>query len=172
MLSWGCMPEGHEPTELDRFRCYHEAGHAAVGYLSFGLRIMAVEVRHNECAGDVFWDDVEFNGMSPVRQCLVLLAGQAAHMRGCPAISDSNAAGDDIRRVVNRVSLTRRNRNDFDLSPEEHDARIEATLARLSVCARKCVSAEWRAVERLAAALMTEPYIPGPRAMSILGRSP
>ncbi len=157
---------------------YHEAGHAVVGWhLGRGLRKEGVTIVPDEKAGtggscsskrvvgrDAEYDPSARNRLRAEIDVQALLAGEIAQRRYNPrSVRRYHAAGD--RHEMNDLFYRFIDKRFVDHNPEM-DAwekllriRTETLFADPDI---------WRAVERLAAALMERRTIPGEEATAIL----
>jgi hypothetical protein len=151
---------------------YHEAGHAVVGWrLRIGLRkkgvtIMPKKGEYTGCcfsrAGvgrDIEWDASDRNCMRAEKKVQSLLAGVIAQRRYNPRSVRGNPASSDFHAAVNILSCVSGGTKEIEAWLKLLHIRTENMLANPDI---------WRAVERLAAALMERRTIPGKEATEII----
>jgi hypothetical protein len=153
---------------------YHEAGHAVVGWrLGIGLRKMGVTIVPDKAVGTagsctssrwatnktVEWDDSDKNRIRTEKDIQSLLAGEIAQRRyslcsvRCRHASSDRATAIDILTYFTAEQM-----------------ELEAWVKLLHIRTVNLLSNPdiWRAVERLAAALMERRTIPGKEATEII----
>jgi hypothetical protein len=152
---------------------YHEAGHAVAGWrLGIGLRKKGVTIVPDEAAGTagsctsrwasnrtIEWDASDKKRIRVENDVQSLLAGMIAQRRYAPRRRWRRGAFGDSR-VIDDL-LTR-----FTYDQKEIDAWVK--LLRIRTQNLLSNPDVWRAVERLAAALIERRTIPGPEATEIM----
>lgn len=151
---------------------YHEAGHAVVGWrLGIGLRKKGVTIapKKGEYLGccfakagvgrDIEWNASDRNSIRAEKNVQSLLAGVIAQRRYNPRSVRGNPASSDHQAAIDTLS---------HFAAEQRE--VEAWLKLLHIRTGNMLANPdiWRAVERLASALMERRTIPGKEVTEII----